>query len=92
MFMKLLYELSREDSYSDIKAARKFKISEKMIVEMKSQLEKMGYIKEHKDDCTGSCGCGCSGCKSCSSSKPIMKMWMITEKGKSAIENFKNNL
>lgn len=84
--MNLLYEISKGGAYSDIKAAEKLGTSEEMIIQVKNQLECMGYIQEDKPSCDGGCLGGCVGC-SCSSD-PKIKMWSITEKGKKAVEKF----
>lgn len=88
MLMNLLYEISKGGAYSDIKAAEKLGTSEEMIIQVKNQLEYMGYIQEDKPSCDSECSGGCVG-YSCSSNSKI-KMCSITEKVKKQLRNLQN--
>lgn len=86
MLMNLLYEISNGGAYSDIKAAEKLGTSEEIIIQVKNQLERMGYIEEYKPNCNSGCLGGCAGCNC--SNDPKIKMWSITKKGKKVVEKF----
>ncbi|MDT8715186.1 transcriptional regulator [Clostridium sp. 19966] len=90
MLMKVLKKLFSGERYSNHAIAEELNIDEGLVEHMIIQLQHMGYIEKEEK---GGAACSCSGCSPkkkascCSSSNIQIGMWILTQKGKNALQS-----
>lgn len=85
MLKGVLKEISTASVFSIPKIASTLNISEDMVSELVSQLVRMGYLIE--DQGSPTCETKCSGCSISSCNTIPLKMYGVSKKGKSLLNN-----
>lgn len=84
MLNNVLTFIAKEGDFSTSSIAKKLKISETMVEDIKEQLKRMGYIEKIECDTEicEKCSCGCGKIRKLNKTTN----WNITEKGKKIID------